>query len=31
MLNSKKEAAAAPKTQIKVDYEIGDAVKELEG
>src|SRR3546814_10300874 len=31
MLNSKEEAAAAPKTQIKVDYEIGDAVKVLEG
>src|SRR3546814_12994999 len=31
MLNSKEEAAAAPKTQIKVDYEIGVAVKVLEG
>src|SRR3546814_3084921 len=31
MLNSKEGAAAAPKTQIKVDYEIGDAVKVLEG
>jgi transcriptional antiterminator NusG len=31
MLNSKEEAAAAPKTQIKVDYEIGDAVKVLDG
>jgi len=31
MLNSKEEAAAAPKTKIKVDYEIGDAVKVLEG
>jgi transcriptional antiterminator NusG len=31
MLNSKDEAAAAPKTQIKVDYEIGDSVKVLDG
>ena len=31
MLNSKEEAAAAPKTKVKVDYEIGDAVKVLEG
>ena len=31
MLHSKEEAAAAPKTKIKVDYEIGDAVKVLEG
>ena len=31
MLNSKEEAAAAPKQKIKVDYEIGDAVKVLEG
>ncbi|UVO50250.1 transcription termination/antitermination protein NusG [Sphingomonas sp. SUN019] len=31
MLNSKEEAAAAPKAQIKVDYEIGDAVKVLDG
>ena len=31
MLNSKEEAAAAPKSQIKVDYEIGDAVKVLDG
>ena len=31
MLNSKEEAAAAPKHQIKVDYEIGDAVKVLDG
>ena len=31
MLNSKEEAAAAPKHKIKVDYEIGDAVKVLEG
>ena len=27
----KEEAAAAPKQQVKVDYEIGDAVKVLEG
>ena len=31
ILNSKEEAAAAPKTKVKVDYEIGDAVKVLEG
>ncbi|HEX4693122.1 transcription termination/antitermination protein NusG [Sphingomonas sp.] len=32
MLNSKDEAAAnAPKQQIKVDYEIGDSVKVLDG
>ncbi len=31
MLNSKEEAAAAPKAKIKVDFEIGDAVKVLEG
>src|SRR6195952_5348375 len=31
MLNSKEEAAAAPKTKIKIDYEIGDSVKVLEG
>ncbi len=31
MLNSKEEAAAAPKHKVKVDYEIGDAVKVLEG
>ena len=31
MLNSKEETAAAPKTKVKVDYEIGDAVKVLEG
>lgn len=31
MLNSKEEAAAAPKHQIKVDYEIGDSVKVLDG
>ena len=31
MLNSKEEAAAAPKQKVKVDYEIGDAAKVLEG
>ena len=31
MLDTKEEAAAAPKTKIKVDYEIGDAVKVLDG
>ncbi len=31
ILNTKEEAAAAPKQQIKVDYEIGDAVKVLDG
>ncbi|THD37749.1 MAG: transcription termination/antitermination factor NusG [Sphingomonas sp.] len=32
MLNSKDEAAAhAPKQQVKVDYEIGDSVKVLDG
>ena len=31
MLNSKEEAAAAPKAKVKVDFEIGDAVKVLEG
>jgi transcription termination/antitermination protein NusG len=31
ILNTKEEAAAAPKTKIKVDYEIGDSVKVLEG
>lgn len=31
ILNTKEEAAAAPKTKIKVDYEIGDAVKVLDG
>ena len=31
MLQSKEEPAAAPKTKVKVDYEIGDAVKVLEG
>ncbi|QKS01844.1 transcription termination/antitermination factor NusG [Sphingomonas sp. CL5.1] len=31
MLNSKEEAATAPKHQVKVDYEIGDSVKVLDG
>ncbi|QDX25928.1 transcription termination/antitermination factor NusG [Sphingomonas suaedae] len=31
ILNTKEEAAAAPKHQIKVDYEIGDSVKVLDG
>jgi transcription termination/antitermination protein NusG len=31
ILNTKEEAAAAPKTKINVDYEIGDNVKVLEG
>jgi len=31
MLHSKEEAAAAPKQKIKVDFEIGDAVKVLDG
>jgi transcriptional antiterminator NusG len=31
MLNSKAEAAAAPKAKMKVDYEIGDSVKVLDG
>lgn len=31
MLNSKEEAASAPKQKVRVDYEIGDAVKVLEG
>lgn len=31
ILNTKEEAAAAPKQQIRVDYEIGDQVKVLEG
>ncbi|WP_375398059.1 transcription termination/antitermination protein NusG [uncultured Sphingomonas sp.] len=31
MLNSKEEAAAQPKQKIKVDFEIGDAVKVLDG
>ena len=31
MLNSKDESAARPKQEIRVDYEIGDQVKVLEG
>jgi transcriptional antiterminator NusG len=31
ILNTKEQAAAAPKQQIKVDYEIGDQVKVLDG
>ncbi|MBW4329749.1 transcription termination/antitermination protein NusG [Stakelama sp. CBK3Z-3] len=31
ILNTKEEAASAPKQQVKVDYEIGDSVKVLEG
>lgn len=31
ILNTKEEAAAAPKQKVKVDYEIGDSVKVLEG
>ena len=31
ILNTQEEAAAAPKTKIKVDYEIGDSVKVLDG
>jgi transcriptional antiterminator NusG len=31
MLQSKEETAAAPKQKIKVDFEIGDAVKVLDG
>ncbi len=31
ILNTKEEAAAAPNTKIKVDYEIGDWVKVLDG
>ena len=31
ILNTKEEAAAAPKQQVKVDYEIGDSVKVLDG
>lgn len=31
ILNTKEEAAAAPKQQVRVDYEIGDQVKVLEG
>jgi transcription termination/antitermination protein NusG len=31
ILNTKAEIAAAPKTRIQVDYEIGDTVKVLDG
>ena len=31
ILNTKEEAAAAPKTKVNVDYEIGDQIKVLEG
>ena len=31
ILNTKEEPAAAPKTKVSVDYEIGDQVKVLEG
>ena len=31
ILNTKEAAAAAPKTRISVDYEIGDQVKVLDG
>lgn len=31
MLSTKDDAAAAPKAKLKVDFEIGDAVKVLEG
>ena len=31
MLHTKEEAAAAPKQKVKVDFEIGDAVKVLDG
>ncbi len=31
ILNTREEAAAAPKQKIKVDYEIGDTVKVLDG
>lgn len=31
ILNTREEAAAAPKQKITVDYEIGDSVKVLEG
>ncbi len=31
ILNTKAEAAAAPKQQIRVDYDIGDQVKVLDG
>ena len=31
ILNTKQEAAAAPKQKIKVDFEVGDSVKVLDG
>ncbi len=31
ILNTREEAAAAPKQKIRVDYEIGDSVKVLDG
>lgn len=31
ILNTKEEAAAAPKQKVKVDFEIGDSVKVLDG
>ncbi len=31
ILNTKEEAAAAPKTKVSVDYDIGDQVKVLDG
>ncbi|MGK6320615.1 transcription termination/antitermination protein NusG [Sphingomonas sp. DT-204] len=31
ILNTKEEAAAAPKAKVKVDFEIGDSVKVLDG
>jgi transcription termination/antitermination protein NusG len=31
ILSTKEEAAAQPKTKVKVDYEIGDSVKVLDG
>ena len=31
ILNTREEAAAAPKAKIRVDYEIGDSVKVLDG
>ncbi len=31
MLNSREEAATAPKQKVKVDFEIGDTVKVLDG
>ncbi|UIJ44468.1 transcription termination/antitermination protein NusG [Sphingomonas cannabina] len=31
ILNTKEEAAAAPKAKVKVDFEIGDSIKVLDG